>query len=286
MQDRNDRYGQGGGAPSGKGWRDRRDDAPRSERREGRSWEPPYGDERTYGRQGQRGGDHRGADEGQGGGHGERPDGDYSAMGSDGGGYGQQDYSRSAQRSLSREGYRSGQGGYGGGEYGRPAAGKDGGSGGNRAGEGGYGQGDLGPGDGYEGVCGEGAGRSGAQGRYGETFRGASGNVADHQPYGGAARADPYDADFDPAYLDWRRASSPATTGTISTGARPRPSLTTRSIGAGATSAGRSSMRTSTAGARPATAPSRPNPLTRPIQASGTSPTAAKTRPMSGKAEA
>ena len=252
MQDRDDRRGQDSRDAPGRGWRGEDDDTQEAHSYgsgEGRSWEPPYGDERTYGRQGQRGGSRLAPREGYGRG-GRYPRG--------GGSYGQGDYSASAQTSNSREGYRyrdtgeagrdgsgggreqgaggsgersgygsSGQGqtgpggfprgGYGGsgygGDYGQDRFGggeylRQSGRGQYRPGEGGYGQGDLSAGRGYEGVYGEGAGRSGGgQGRYDETQEAAPAD--DYESYAGGGDADDRSGqhrdDFDPDYLEWRR---------------------------------------------------------------------------------
>lgn len=130
-----------------------------------RSWEPPYGDERTYGRQGQRGGSRFATRE-------TGPGTGSSARG--GGSYGQGDFSPSAQRSPSREGFRygdSGQAGQSGGEAPdeHGAGGKDGYSGYGSSGQGqfgpgGYARGGYG-GSGYGGDYGQGVPREGGQGR-------------------------------------------------------------------------------------------------------------------------
>ncbi len=226
MQDHDDRRGQGWQENSrGRGWRSEDDDTQEGHgyRGERRSFEPPYGDERTYGRQGQRGGNSGGSYEG-GEGPGRYPRG--------GGSYGQGDYSPSAQRSPSREGYRygdSGQagqgfdanrepgaGGYGGySGYGSSGQGQHGPGGFPRGGYGasGYG-GDYGQADpsrgrgGHEGVYGEGAGRGGDQGRYGETLGQSDRPLQDYKSYaGGGGDADDRAGhhDFDPDYVEWRR---------------------------------------------------------------------------------
>jgi hypothetical protein len=195
MQDHDDRRAQGGRDEPRQGWRNQDDDARRAQGDGGerRTWVPPYGDERTYGRQGQRG-DSRFADE-----HGGRyPRG--------GGSYGQGDYSPSAQRSAYRETYRyddSGQAGQGRSDLGREQG--AGGSGGY-SGYGSSGQGQFGPG----GFARGGYGGSGYGGDYGQDVRGQSARRGQEGVYGeGAGRtgeqADAYDADFDPHYLDWRR---------------------------------------------------------------------------------
>jgi hypothetical protein len=188
---------------------------------EGRSWEPPYGDERTYGRQGQRGGSRFGS-------HETGPGAGRYARG--GGSYGQGDYSRSAQRSPSREGYRyddSGQAGHGGDEAREQGAGGHGGY----SGYGSSGQGQFGPG----GFARGGYGGSGYGGDYGQDVYGGGeylrqsglgadrsaprshddttgqGPVRDYGAYaGGGGDADDRSgahqrADFDPDYLAWRR---------------------------------------------------------------------------------
>ena len=212
-------------------WRDRgsreqtrrsQDDREAGPSGEGRSWEPPYDDERTYGRQGQRGGS-RFADHETGPGAGRYPRG--------GGTYGQGDYSRSAQTSSSREGYRYADSG---------EAGRDEGSGSREPGAGGHGgysgygssgQGQLGPGGFPRG----GYGASGYGGDYGQdTYGGgeylrASGLGADRSTSrpeedttgegpardsaayaGGGGNADDRSGahrrgDYDPDYLQWRR---------------------------------------------------------------------------------
>ena len=249
MQNHDDKRGHDGRESGGPGWRGERDDTQeaRADRGEGRSWEPPYGDERSYGRQGQRGGSQmaprEGADRG-----GRYPRG--------GGTYGRGDFSRSAQTSASREGYRygdsgqagqggfdatrergaGGQGGYSG--YGSSGQGQRGPGGYPRGGYGGsgiggdYGQDPYGGGEyirqsgigqyrtgdddhdrgdpsssrGYEGVYGEGAGRSGGQGRYNETQGPGAGDKYEAYAGGGDAddRSGQHRSDFDPHYLEWR----------------------------------------------------------------------------------
>ncbi len=248
MRDHDDRHRQDANEARGRGWRGEDDDTQESHGysgAEGRSWEPPYGDERTYGRQGQRGGSRFG--------EGESPEGGRYPRG--GGTYGQHDDASVAQRSSAREGYRyggtgqaggggggreqgaGGQGGYSGygssgqgqtgpggfprggygssgygGDYGQDPYGggeyiRQSGIGQHRPGEAGYARGDLSAGRGYEGVYGEGAGRSGGQGRYGETQ--GSRPIEDYEAYaGGGGAADDREGqhhDFDPDYLQWRR---------------------------------------------------------------------------------
>lgn len=237
MRDHDDRHRQDGREAQGRGWRGEDDDTQEAHGyrgTEGRTWEPPYGDERTYGRQGQRGGSRTTHHESGG----RYPRG--------GGTYGQGDYSPSAQTSSSRDGYRygdsgqAGRGGYGreqgsGGRggysgYGSSGQGQNGPGGFPRGGYGGsgygadYGQDPYGGGGylrqsgvgqyragerapGYEGVYGEGAGRSGGQSRYGEAQ--GAGPGGKYEAYAGGGDADdragePRD-DFDPDYLEWRR---------------------------------------------------------------------------------
>ncbi len=220
MQDRDDRRRQDWRETRGRGWRGEDDDTQEAHGypgSEGRTWEPPYDDERTYGRQGQRGGSRLAPRESAG----RYPRG--------GGSYGQGDYSPSAQSSNARDGYRYGssgkgqtgpggfpRGGQGGsgndGDYGQDRFGggeylRQSGRGQYRPGEGGYGQGDLSAGRGYEGVYGEGAGRSGRQDRYDETQEAGPGD--DYESYAGGGDADDRSGqhrdDFDPDYLEWRR---------------------------------------------------------------------------------
>ncbi len=233
MQDRDDNR-QTSGRNYGQGWRDDdRGQGRSAQRNEDRSFgEPPYGDQGSYGRQGQRGGQ---ANASQWNGPGAQPDryvgdsggaydADYGHDGPDqrgrgGGSYGQRDQSGSAQRSTARQDaqpdnlYGGGRGGYSGygssgqGQYGSsgyPQGGRGqgdskGGYGQYRSGEAGYGQGDLSAGRGREGVYGEGAGRFGQPQGPGQ---GASRPI---QAYGGGDRSDTYAADFDPHYLDWRK---------------------------------------------------------------------------------
>lgn len=187
MRDHDERYGDGWREVSrGRGWRGQDDDTQEghSYASERRSFDPPYGDERTYGRQGQRGGAHGGSYEGESAGR--YPRG--------GGSYGQGDYSRSAQRSPAREGYRygdTGQAGHGGYDAGREhGAGGQGGY----SGYGSSGQGSYGPG----GFARGGYGASGYGGDYGQDIhRGGE--------YDRSGGEDAYDAEFDPDYLQWRR---------------------------------------------------------------------------------
>ena len=239
MQDDDDRRGHEGRETRGRGWQGEDDDTQEAHgyRGEGRSWEPPYGDERTYGRQGQRGGSrvmrreggryprgggsygqsdyspsaqssashsgYRYSDTGQAGQGGfdatqERGaggDGGFSGYGSSGGGQvGPGGYPRGGSRG-SGYGGDYGQDPYGGGEYIRQS-----GIGQYRAGEDDHGRGDPSGRAGYEGVYGEGAGRSGGQ---------APGAGDKYEAYAGGGDADDrsgqHRADFDPHYLEWRR---------------------------------------------------------------------------------
>ena len=163
MQDHDERRGQGRQDRSPqRGWQGQDDDAQEAHgySAERRTWDTSNGEERNYGRRG--------------------------------GTYGQSDFSRSAQRSPSREGYRyadSGQAGHGGYDAGdRGAGGRDG-----YSGYGSSGQGQFGPG----GFARGGYGASGYGEDYGQdVYRGGE--------YG---RSSPEaHEEFDPDYLNWRRA--------------------------------------------------------------------------------
>ncbi len=69
MQDHDDnRHGSQSRHGGQQGWRSEdRESGQRAQRDEGRSFEPPYGDDSTYGRQGQRGGYSQGSNQPSGG---------------------------------------------------------------------------------------------------------------------------------------------------------------------------------------------------------------------------
>ena len=197
MQDHDDRRGPDGREVRGRGWQGEDDDTQEAHgyRGEGRSWEPPYGDERTYGRQGQRGGSRLT--------HREGAEGSLYPRGG-GGSYGRREETPTPRRPPARDDDRygaSGQGGQGGFDASHDRVG-----GGRGSGYGGAYRQDHPSADRYqEGVYGEGAGRGPGQGRQDEAIGRGDTRVAGVQAYGGGDRADTYDADFDPHYVEWRR---------------------------------------------------------------------------------
>jgi hypothetical protein len=199
MQDRDERrYGQGSGEPASRreDWRSEgQGGSDWAQRDEQRSFDPPYGDASTYGRQGQPGGNASGGGRA---GYGERHNRGDLGEGYGGAAYRQLDqgeptYASEGEYEPARRSAFRDQNGYGDtgwataqGGYNQPER--------QYGGMGGYGQGDLSAGGGREGVYGEGAGRAVERDR------------PRLEPYGGGGRQDvPQHEDFDPDYLDWRR---------------------------------------------------------------------------------
>ena len=159
--------------------------------------QPPYGDARTYGRQGQRGGaSFRPEDTGN---YGRDPN-PAARQGRGGGSYGQGDYSRAAQRSDSRADQRYGDSSWTAGEHAYDLNEREYGGAGGYSGFGSSGQGQYGEGGSPRG----GYGQSGYGRDYGQSGLGGA-EPAGGGAYGGGDRGQTYDADFDPHYLDWRR---------------------------------------------------------------------------------
>jgi len=157
MQDHDDRREQGWQDYPRQGQGGQSDNAHETYSRETTSGTPPYGEERTYGRQGQRGGSHFVEDQESQAEAGRYPRG--------GGSYGQGDFSGSAQRSPNREGYRYADSG----EAGQGAAREQGAGGqGGHSGYGSSGQGQFGPG----GFARGGYGASGYGSDYGQDVHG------------------------------------------------------------------------------------------------------------------
>ncbi len=198
MQNHDDRRGQG--------WQDqpRRGQGPEEDEArtsgggsaEGRSWEPPYDDERTYGRQGQRGGSRFSEDQQPG----RYPRG--------GGTYGQGgDTAATAQRSPYREGYRYQDSGEAGQPDIEPSRERGAGGQGGYSGYGSSGKGDYGPGGFPRG----GYGSSGYGRDYGQGGRGAEQSgapIGSYEAYSGGGDTDDragQGQDFDPDYMEWRR---------------------------------------------------------------------------------
>ncbi|MEJ0067129.1 MAG: hypothetical protein WDM85_18370 [Caulobacteraceae bacterium] len=134
-----------------------------------------------------------------------------------------------------------------------------------------YGQGGYGQSSEPEGPYGQGSYGGQDEERPGRREGGAQAgrDVSGVGAYGGGDRADTYDADFDPHYLDWRRDQLAGYDRDYQHGARPSSASTTRNTATGATSGGTASTRTSTSGAARgwrrtaagAWRPTRPSPL-------------------------